>query len=75
LGDYELPGGSLTQPNILTVTNDSKLFADVDPTKQADLKNMKIIVNIIESGTREDLAELFDAINTGMVLNAQEKRN
>ena len=75
LGDYELPCGSLRQPNILTVTNDSKLFADIDPSKQLDITNMKIIVNVIETGTREDLAELFDAINTGMVLNAQEKRN
>ena len=62
-------------PNILSVTNDSKLFADIDASKQVDLQNMKIIVNVVETGTREDLAELFDAINTGMVLNAQEKRN
>ena len=74
LGDYELPSESLRVPNILSVTNDSKLFADIDASNQVDLQNMKVIVNVIETGTREDLAELFDAINTGMVLNAQEKR-
>ena len=76
-GDYEIGTTEVEgiAPITFTATSHSKEFNDIDPRIQVDLRNIKRLVMIVESGTREDLAELFDSINTGMVLNAQEKRN
>ena len=74
VGEYEI-GGTINQPIIFEATNDSKLFADLDPKFQNLIEQIQILVQIVETGTREDLADLFESINKGMTLNAQEKRN
>ena len=74
VGEYEI-GGTINQPIIFEATNDSKLFADLDPKFQNLIEQIDMLVKIVETGTREDLADLFESINKGMTLNAQEKRN
>jgi len=74
VGEYEI-GGTINMPILLEVTNDSKYFEDLDPRFRNLIENIDITVKIVESGTREDLADLFESINKGMTLNAQEKRN
>ncbi len=74
LGEYEV-GGSDNNPVIYEATNGAKLFDDLDPQFRTYIENTDITVKIVESGTREDLADLFESINKGMTLNAQEKRN
>ena len=72
--DYEI-GGTITRPIIFTATKQSKLYEDLDPLVANRVDNINFTVTVITSGTRKDLAELFDAINKGITLNAQEKRN
>lgn len=72
--DYEI-GGSITRPIVFTARKEAKLYNDLDPKFANEIDNIKFTVTVITSGTRKDLAELFDAINKGITLNAQEKRN
>ena len=72
--EYEI-GGSITQPIVFKASKSAKFHKDLDPLIRSRLESIEICISIITTGTRKDLAELFDAINKGMTLNAQEKRN
>ena len=72
--EYEI-GGSITRPITYTARKKSKLYNELDPQFANRIDNINFSVTVITSGTRKDLAELFDAINKGITLNAQEKRN
>ena len=74
VGEYEI-GGTINHPILLEATNDSKYFEDLDPQVRNLIENIQMTVKEVETGTREDLAELFESINKGMTLNAQERRN
>ena len=58
VGEYEI-GGTINMPILLEVTKDSKYFEDLDPRFRNLIENIDITVKIVESGTREDLADLF----------------
>jgi len=72
--DYEI-GGSITRPIVFTATKQAKSYNQLDPQFANEIDNIKFTVTVITTGTRRDLAELFDSINKGITLNAQEKRN
>ena len=62
VGEYEI-GGTINMPILLEATNDSKYFEDLDPNTRNLIENIQMTVKVVETGTREDLADLRDDIH------------
>lgn len=70
-GEYILPSGQLI------IINDKNNVWSKHPEsfKKYIEENVSITVTLYENATRQDLTDLFNCINDGITLNAQEKRN
>ena len=74
LGTYEI--GEQGDPIHKFVADKSgSRFEDLSPEVQQAVESILMNIHLVTSATREDLAHLFAAINEGINLNDQEKRN
>lgn len=74
LGTYEI--GEQGDPIHKFVADKSgSRFEDLSPEVQQAIEQILMNIHLVTSATREDLAHLFAAINEGINLNDQEKRN
>ena len=74
LGTYEIGEyGDLVHKFVADKSGSN--FEDLSPEVQQAIESILMNIHLVTSATREDLAHLFAAINEGINLNDQEKRN
>ena len=75
LGTYEIGQIDVDPVHKFVADKSGSRFEDLSPEVQQAIESIMMNIHLVTSATREDLAHLFAAINEGINLNDQEKRN
>ena len=75
LGTYEIGEIGKDLVHKFDAEKSGSRFEDLSPEVQQAIESIMMNIHLVTSATREDLAHLFAAVNEGINLNDQEKRN